>query len=61
MWGRIGQFRRIGGIEAVVDVKLANPADWPIRRNRSVNDIDQNYGVSDLTLDMAQLFKPVNK
>lgn len=27
----------------------------------SVNDIDQNYGVSDLTLDMAQLFKPINK
>jgi Fungal specific transcription factor domain len=27
----------------------------------SVNDIDQNYGVSDLTLDMAHLFKPINK
>lgn len=27
----------------------------------SVSDIDQDYGVSDLTLDMAQLFKPINK
>jgi hypothetical protein len=27
----------------------------------SVNDIDQSYGVSDLTLDMAHLFKPINK
>lgn len=27
----------------------------------SVNDIDQNYGVSDLTLDMAHLFKPIDK
>jgi len=27
----------------------------------SVNDIDKDYGVTDLTLDMAQLFKPLNK
>ncbi|TAQ91232.1 hypothetical protein B7494_g416 [Chlorociboria aeruginascens] len=27
----------------------------------SVNDIDKDYGVTDLTLDMAQLFKPINK
>jgi hypothetical protein len=27
----------------------------------SVNDIDQGYGVSNLTLDMAQLFKPIDK
>jgi hypothetical protein len=27
----------------------------------SVSDIDQDYGVKDLTLDMAQLFKPINK
>lgn len=27
----------------------------------SVSDIDEEYGVSDLTLDMAQLFKPINK
>jgi len=27
----------------------------------SVGDIDPAYAVSDLTLDMAQLFKPINK
>lgn len=27
----------------------------------SVADIDKDYGVTDLTLDMAQLFKPINK
>jgi len=27
----------------------------------SVSDIDQDYGVTDLTLDMAQLFKPINR
>lgn len=27
----------------------------------SVSDIDNDYGVSNLTLDMAQLFKPLNK
>ncbi|RDL33655.1 C2H2 and C2HC zinc finger [Venustampulla echinocandica] len=27
----------------------------------SVSDIDNEYGVRDLTLDMAQLFKPINK
>jgi hypothetical protein len=27
----------------------------------SVSDIDKDYGVTDLTLDMAQLFKPMNK
>jgi len=27
----------------------------------SVSDIDKDYGVNDLTLDMAQLFKPINK
>ncbi|KAH6716773.1 fungal-specific transcription factor domain-containing protein [Leptodontidium sp. MPI-SDFR-AT-0119] len=27
----------------------------------SVNDIDKDYGVLDLTLDMAQLFKPINQ
>ncbi len=27
----------------------------------SVSDIDKDYGVTDLTLDMAQLFKPINK
>jgi hypothetical protein len=27
----------------------------------SVSDVDSNYAVSDLTLDMAQLFKPINK
>lgn len=27
----------------------------------SVGDIDQSYGVSDLTLDMAQFFKPINR
>lgn len=27
----------------------------------SVADIDKDYGVMDLTLDMAQLFKPINK
>jgi hypothetical protein len=27
----------------------------------SVSDIDKNYGVTDLTLDMAQLFKPISK
>lgn len=27
----------------------------------SVNDIDQDYGATDLTLDMAQLFKPINQ
>jgi hypothetical protein len=27
----------------------------------SVSDIDQDYGVTNLTLDMAQLFKPINK
>jgi hypothetical protein len=27
----------------------------------SVCDIDKDYGVTDLTLDMAQLFKPINK
>lgn len=26
----------------------------------SVSDIDKDYGVTDLTLDMAQLFKPIN-
>lgn len=26
----------------------------------SVNDIDKDYGVKDLTLDMAKLFKPIN-
>lgn len=26
----------------------------------SVNDIDKNYGVKDLTLDMSQLFTPIN-
>ncbi|KAL2061636.1 hypothetical protein VTL71DRAFT_7013, partial [Oculimacula yallundae] len=27
----------------------------------SVNDIDKDYGVLDLTLDMSQLFKPINQ
>jgi hypothetical protein len=27
----------------------------------SVSDIDKDYGVTDLTLDMAQFFKPINK
>lgn len=27
----------------------------------SVNDIDKDYGLTDLTLDMAQLFKPINQ
>jgi len=27
----------------------------------SVGDIDKDYGVTDLTLDMAQLFRPMNK
>lgn len=27
----------------------------------SMSDVDQNYGVKDLTLDMAQLFKPINR
>jgi len=27
----------------------------------SVSEIDKDYGVTDLTLDMAQLFKPINK
>jgi len=27
----------------------------------SVNDIDSSYGVADLTLDMAQLFAPINE
>ncbi|EHL02746.1 putative Zinc finger protein [Glarea lozoyensis 74030] len=27
----------------------------------SVNDVDQEFGVRDLTLDMSQLFKPINK
>lgn len=27
----------------------------------SVSDIDKDYGVTDLTLDMAQLFRPINK
>ncbi len=27
----------------------------------SMSDIDKDYGVTDLTLDMAQLFKPINK
>jgi len=27
----------------------------------SISDIDQDYGVSDLTLDMSQFFRPINK
>lgn len=27
----------------------------------SVGDIDQSYGVTDLTLDMSQFFKPINR
>jgi hypothetical protein len=50
-------------IQMLKNAKTAVVKDSTIRGEAlgSVSDVDSNYAVSDLTLDMAQLFKPINK
>lgn len=56
--------QRFGQIMSLIKTAMNHVVPDSVKRGEelgSVSDIDQDYGVANLVLDMAQLFKPLNK